>query len=476
MCAALLGLAGCANFGGVAAPVSACDAFYAELDQATEAAGVRDGGEQPIEGFPHLRITRLLASLKPQAPAGPEFDVWLRRLAALDLNARELELRNLGRIAAAQLTQLRACSADQVARDLNNATRREHLWQAARVEPDYSAAARVLGLYPLAVPFLRLGILKYNANVRDDFAQPLTELPHGGKLTLWRPPAVRDPAPPAVIARWLQQRDALGVPVLTGQEWQALAAAHAPSWWVETEGDYDFPGAPVWRGAAPALDTTQPVTYFLPSFTRWQGRILPQLVYLVWFSARPPESSLDFYAGAFDGLVWRVTLDDSGAPLAYDTIHPCGCYHYYFPVADLRVQVPDSLWREPVLVPQINVPARNLAVRVAAGTHYIRRVVPDYAAFSAERREYQLRPYRELLSLPRAGGTRRSLFRPDGLLCGSERLERLWLWPSGVISPGAMRQWGRHATAFIGTRHFNDPDVLERVFEQPLPARKLRSP
>jgi hypothetical protein len=27
-----------------------------------------------------------------------------------------------------------------------------------------------------------------------------------------------------------------------------------------------------------------------------------------------------------------------------------------------------------------------------------------------------------------------------------------------------MREWGRHATAFLGRRHFDDPDLIERRF------------
>jgi hypothetical protein len=34
----------------------------------------------------------------------------------------------------------------------------------------------------------------------------------------------------------------------------------------------------------------------------------------------------------------------------------------------------------------------------------------------------------------------------------------------GIASAGAMRQWGRHATAFVGRRHFDDADLLERRF------------
>jgi hypothetical protein len=34
----------------------------------------------------------------------------------------------------------------------------------------------------------------------------------------------------------------------------------------------------------------------------------------------------------------------------------------------------------------------------------------------------------------------------------------------GVLSPGAMRQYGRHAVAFIGRRHFDDPHYLQEMF------------
>jgi hypothetical protein len=35
----------------------------------------------------------------------------------------------------------------------------------------------------------------------------------------------------------------------------------------------------------------------------------------------------------------------------------------------------------------------------------------------------------------------------------------------GIVSSGAMRQWGRHATAFVGRRHFDDAELFERRFE-----------
>jgi len=47
---------------------------------------------------------------------------------------------------------------------------------------------------------------------------------------------------------------------------------------------------------------------------------------------------------------------------------------------------------------------------------------------------------------------------------GTERAERYFFWPMGVPEPGAMRQAGRHATAFVGRRHFDHPGLLERYF------------
>jgi hypothetical protein len=66
--------------------------------------------------------------------------------------------------------------------------------------------------------------------------------------------------------------------------------------------------------------------------------------------------------------------------------------------------------------------------------------------------------------MQRLGPGRASAFGPDGLVRGTERPERHTFWPMGIASAGAMRQWGRHATAFVGRRHFDDADLLEKRF------------
>ena len=107
---------------------------------------------------------------------------------------------------------------------------------------------------------------------------------------------------------------------------------------------------------------------------------------------------------------------------------------------------------------------QRVALRLAARTHYLQSV---YVMESQPRAEasYVLGDYRELLSLPRPDGSVRSMYGSDGLVAGSERRERYLLWPFGVPSPGAMRQPGTHAIAFVGRRHFDEPYLLERLLE-----------
>jgi hypothetical protein len=140
-----------------------------------------------------------------------------------------------------------------------------------------------------------------------------------------------------------------------------------------------------------------------------------------------------------------------------------------FPTVRLQLSRRRQGWEEPIMVPQTvpDGPGR-LVLRVSSGAHYIQRVYRDtgFARTDADATQpYELEQYDRLRSLPVPGGGRRSLFRPDGIVSGTERGERWLFWPMGVPEAGAMRQWGRHAIAFVGRRHFDDPDLIERYFE-----------
>lgn len=450
-----------------------CRTFFAQLDDRIERAGVRDGGAARIAGYPYLRADRFLASYADAAGNGAAFDAatfeaWLQRLIARDQESRRAELRNLG-VADADAMLARSAHCGQTLARLELATpeHRNDLRDRVRVKDDYSLLARTFGAYPVAVPFLNMGIRGYHEEVRSDYAKPLDALDSPGPLTTWVPPPGADNDDDIAGMLAAAPRDALGIPRLDDRQWQTLAARHAPLFWIETGGDYDLPGMPV-RAAdgRPDVDPDQPVVHFRGEYTRFGDEVLPVLVYVVWFSERPPQKSLDSYAGALDGLIWRVVLDPEGRPLTYDTIHPCGCYRYYFPVQALARIPRGGFWQEPVLFPQDEVPAGRPALRIQSQTHYLRRVVAADAA-QGERRSYALRPYDELLTLPDGSGGTRSLFAPDGIVDGTERGERWWLWITGVPDPGAMRQWGRHATSFVGRSHFDDARFLEQNFALP---------
>ena len=196
-----------------------------------------------------------------------------------------------------------------------------------------------------------------------------------------------------------------------------------------------------------------------------------QLNYLIWFAARPRTGAFDLLGGPLDGVLWRVTLDRSGQVLLYDSIHACGCYHLLFPGPVLRLRAETADWAEPPLVPQ-PAPAvgkgERIVIRLASGSHYLQRVYADRLGVATA---LDVREYAALYAVPVENGSPRGLFGPDGLVAGSERAERWLLWPTGVPSPGAMRERGRHAIAFVGRRHFDDTDLLGRLVE---PAEETR--
>lgn len=426
-----------------------CQALYEALDQTDDSptAWAR------IEGFPYLRVDRFLASYRHEPLDQAALRAWLERLAALDRQARLIEHAGL------LPDQFDTCARHWLNHDLHQPERLAQLRQQAVVAPDYSTVKRVVGLYPLLALPVRLGIKRWHEDTRAVFAQPLNALPVTGELRRYQPPE-RLP-----LSTALPDRDALGVPNPTVAQQQALFARYAPVFEIDVAGQYDLPGRPYWRSdGLPTVAGDEPVVYRYLSYTRWQGEALLQLNYLIWFAERPLTGPSDLYGGPLDGLIWRVTLATDGTPLMYDTLHACGCYHLFFPGPALRLRPDAQNLPEPPLLPQ---PApqptahERLVIRIASGTHYVQRV---YADHSAPGITYGWRDYADLYQTPTAGGGTRSLFDDQGLIAGTERHERWLLWPMGIASAGAMRERGRHATAFVGRRHFDDADLLESLF------------
>jgi len=464
-----------------AVQVRTCASWYEALDQAIEAAGVRDAQETRIPGFPYLRANRLLAALKDRAAISePAAQALAVRLAALDHAARAAEIRNLPQAQAAALpdvvvagsraeilTRTRECAWILKEIDLARPQTRQLLIERLNVPDDYSNGLRIAGLYYLArIPFAA-GVRRWEDEMKIAFAR--SERGAQFPRVRYSPPGTA-PRSPEAPRRTLPAGAAnpLAIPEPQADDLAELIAANAPSFEIEVGGDFDRFGELRWlrNGETPAVDASRQVVYAHAARTRYRGKVLLQLVYTIWFPERPPREPGDILAGMLDAVVWRVTLSPEGEPLIYDTIHACGCFHMFFPTGRADpLPPPDSIdeWAfVPQRLPRVARGERPL-VRIASGTHYVEKVSLLRGTDSVSR--YELRDYEELRSLRRMEGGRQSAFGPDGLIAGTERPERTFFWPMGIRSAGAMRQWGRHATAFVGRRHFDDADLFERRFE-----------
>jgi hypothetical protein len=441
--------------------VGDCARLLRQLDAQIDAAGVRDAGAPRVPGFPYLRVDRFAASLGETADGlrGAGFAAWSELMADLDRQARAAELSNAGQAQhAAAVDACRYMLAVADGREL------AALQAAAQVPDDYSTALRALGLYPLTRIVFAAGIGDWQRDTQAIFDMPLAQLPQAGRLQRYAPLAT----PPELMPP--PRSVAFALPSPSRPQLLDWAQRHAPMLEVDTATGDDRVGALHWTaGDAPAIaaDAGEPAAYLRTAYTHFGGRARLQLVYTFWFPARPAEGPLDVLAGRLDGLLWRVTLDEDGAPLVYDSIHPCGCYHLFFPTEAVAARpAPRSLDEglfAPQAAPRLQAGER-IVLRIAARTHGLQRLTVGAAA-DPRASGYVLLDERRLLVLPWPGGGTRSAYDAAGFVPGTERAERWLFWPMGIASAGQMRQWGRHATAFVGRRHFDDAGLLDRYFE-----------
>jgi hypothetical protein len=439
-----------------------CQSILARLEFHIHKADVRDAQYAVIDGLPLFRVDRLLQERKAAATSIAKRQQWWQRAAEHGVSSYLVEFANLPAQrqaklpAAAELEkQLQAC-ADAATNQLLSDSAWQY-WAARAVVPsEYFAGRRALGLYPLTNMAMRAGIADWQAQTRQLYNQALEE---SANYVLWRPEA--NAMPVAGVAYHEIAYDELDLPTPTDEQWQRLAAAFAPQWALPLGTDYDEPGRPLADGGfEPA-----PLVYWQASVGKVHGKFLPQISYVMWFSERPPAGALDILAGKLDGVVWRVTLSPTAngdwQPLIYDSIHACGCYHLFFPTPGLAHCAVDNE-RESAFVPQA-APETPFALWLQSASHYLQGLKP--APKDASVRHYQLVALDELrVPAVTANEQRPRLYNSRGLVSSSQRLERFLLWTSGLVSPGAMRQWGNHATAFSGERYFDEPALFDKEF------------
>jgi hypothetical protein len=455
-------------------PAEKCADFFALLDQRIVEAGVKDVGVFRVKDYPYLRANRFLASFREDDMDRKALSVWVGHMQALDQVARGYEIANLPAIDASALSSSKnsdelnanvvTCGNLLKAADFQiTSPRIEELREQVAVPDEYSLIRRTLGFYPLFRVMVSMGVDNWHAEAKKSY----TNKPPVDWSSIRYVPEKSGELPTSrrIVENTL--RDALGIPEYTPEDLLALFRMYAPVWEVQTQDVTDRIGAPFWAPERElGVDTGHPLTYTLLSFTRFGTDILTQLNYVIWFPSRPGENALDIYGGLLDGINYRVTLDKNGLPLLYETMHNCGCYYMAFPAKNLQVRDKIDYAESPLFLqaPQVDPVSEFMTVAVKSRTHAVQHLFPLAREIQSEAITYFLVDYGQLRSLPHHQDGRASMFDQDGLVIGTERLERFILWPTGVLSPGAMRQWGRHAVAFVGTRHFDDPFFMNKFF------------
>ena len=402
-------------------------------------------------------------------------------MRALDAQARGFEianlpdetfpvLRTLGREEVAARVQ--ACGPLLAKEHALAPAQRQRLPKAAVVPDDYITSRRTLGLYAISgMPFAS-GERSWQRHTEAVFARqrrapPPDPIAYQRYVPREQPMAAGQALAQSRAVMAASPRDVLGVP--------QIDAAGAP--------------APV-RGVRPQLPDRdpcrirplRPAAVDRPARTGRPRRrallarcrsvpagglsaawpspatarpVLPQLVYTIWFSERPMQESGDLLGGRLDGLVWRVTLDEQGEPLIYDTIQPSGRFAMFFPTARLRVQAarrendPLAEWAfSPIRQPVeswlgATAGLAGVSLRVESQTHQLVGIGLPGATWGepvASNAPYRTVDYDRLRALPLPGRGSRSIFGADGVVPYTERSARYFFWPMGIARPGSMRQ------------------------------------
>ncbi|MDO4904661.1 MAG: hypothetical protein Q4A16_03785 [Lautropia sp.] len=499
-----------------------CQNFFDALERRVQSRSVVDNGQQRLADFPFLRVDRFLASFghefkrqlaqssrgkkaaRSELRNSPAFAAWLEQMRTLDARARRHELARMPESAfpiyhhqdrAQAIGDVERCGS--LLTEALPADAVPTLLTEADVPDEYSALLRAVGLYPITGIGVASSVRNWEAHQKGVFQQQRGRATFSGRAAFqrYRP---SDILPGDVARRQARDllaaapRDALGIPSFTDEQRQILFAAFAPVYDIATINDSDRIGRLQWidlRGLVRPqedhfwldVDTGAPVVYTRLDFTRFDGQILPQLVYTIWFSDRPQERNGDLQSGRLDGLVWRVTLDHDGRPLIYDSIQPSGRFAMFFPSRRLVFDKDARAKEEPLTEWAYSPLDRSiedwvgmqhpgsLALRISSRTHQLVGIAqPDseWGSPSIDNPPYRLLPDDGLRALPKPDGGARSIYDRNGTVPGSERRSRWLLWSMGLSGAGTIRQPGRQPTALIGRRHFDDAFLFEKRYRR----------
>jgi hypothetical protein len=218
-----------------------------------------------------------------------------------------------------------------------------------------------------------------------------------------------------------------------------------------------------------------------------------QITYTAWYPAHPRMKTIDLEEADIDSCVLRVTLDAENAPVLFETIAACGCFHKVFverwvedaagrafgtPESGKKYVVERSVkssidWEVAGVVEEPRDQPRRPVVFLKAGEHKVigmgsaaRLRVPP----TADARPYELTEYADLYSLPVEGQTERAPFfdlGKGGKVWGAERRkERFLMNFIGVDNAGQPRALDQIKLHFDQST-WSDPTIYDRFLRLP---------
>ena len=446
-----------------------CYELAADFRLLVESEEVANAGFPSMATAPFLHSTRFYDRLAQEVTNDEQAQELLSAMASLGDRIRRSENSTLANsLSDNELDTINSCGLSIVEGENQETVRLaliENLENSPVVNDHYKTGAQWAGLLPLLKPFLNWRINVLHEEERELF--DADENFAASRSYQFQDEAVEVDV--SALVKSAYSNSQLNFPQLSPEELLKLFERFAPRLTIESQGLQDKLGTPVINDGKYTIDTTRVTAYTLPSYTRFLGNNLLQLNYVFWFPSREPRSFIDLYSGEVDSLIWRVTLDTNGDVLLYDSIHSCGCYHKYFLATDAIVKKMPAESREPANLFDLSElnHENGLRIVVTSNEHYIVGVDNENIDNSPSARadSYELASYFSLFELESSNGVH-SFFDDDGIITGSERLERLTLWPTGIQNVGAMRQWGTHATGFVERQHFDDATLFDKYFQR----------
>lgn len=455
------------NFHIINAELTNCISIADEFRQLVDSERVGNASAPAIKTLPMFHSNRFLDFLAQESVTPLQTSEWFSQSATLGAAVRGSENQNLKRPwSDSRIALIDECAMGFATAAKYSDSRQQALKLLPSISDHYDSLPQLLGFNWLLRPIFKSRIEKLHEEERRWFEQANSFKESTSYVAkVKKTPKQQDDPTHSDLEAWFSKAFAaspLKIPTLNDAQLRSLFALHSPRFTIEFEADNDRIGEPVWRDNEIAINLTTPTVYTLPSFTRFGTSNLLQLNYVVWFSQRKPTTWPDLFAGKIDGLIWRVTLDEKGKVLLYDSIHSCGCYHKYFIASDEVETRTPALSKEPAIIfklADIDSDA-GVHIRITANEHYVVGVNDDELTIASP---YLLADYGKLSNLS-DNDRSKSMFSASGIITDSRRLERYTLWPTGIRSVGAMRQWGSHATGFVEQQQFDDANLLDHYF------------